>query len=117
MIIFSVRDDITKKKRLIESRIQSNKYGRFKKLVSKKTRKHANTMFGFDFYIKYKIHCLVPFLSLSLRKARVLRIVLIRLNNYKTHLHCTVKQKFFIGFSEKYCYIKNADTQFAACTL
>lgn len=82
MIIFSVRDDITKKKRLIESRIQSNKYGRFKKLVSKKTRKHANTMFGFDFYIKYKIHCLVPFLSLSLRKARVLRIVHTRVKYY-----------------------------------
>lgn len=69
--------------------------------VIKKTRKHVNTMFGFDFYRKYKIHCLVPFLSLSLRKACILRIVLIRLNNYKTHLHCTVKQKFFIGFFMK----------------
>lgn len=63
------------------------------KISQQKTRKHANTMFGFDFYRKYKIHCLVSFLSLSLRKARVLRIVLIRLNNYKTPLHCTVKQK------------------------
>lgn len=60
----------------------------------------------FKFYKIFKMIVktlyLVLFLSLSLRKARVLRIVLKPFKYYKTHILFLVKQKFLNNFQTAY---------------